>query len=177
MASILSHPAVPLAIGVAAGPAAVPPALTAVACVASILPDGDSIGFWAGVPYDSPLGHRGFTHSLCFALLVALGCASFARRLGAPASTVFAVVLVATASHGVLDALTTGGMGVAFFSPFSNERFFFPWRVIAVSPIGVSSFLSARGLAVLRSELGWIWTPAALIAGLGWAARRLLRAG
>ena len=177
MASILSHPAVPLAIGIAAGPRKVPPALTAVACVASILPDADSIGFWLGVPYDSPLGHRGFTHSLCFAALLALGCARIAPRLGAPAATVFAVVFVSTASHGVLDALTTGGMGVAFLSPFSNARLFLPWRVIAVSPIGVTPFFSARGARVLRSELAWIWAPAALIALAGLALRRLGRAG
>ena len=177
MASALSHPAVPLAIAVAAGSVAVPPALTAVACVASILPDADAVGFWAGVPYDAPLGHRGFTHSLVFALLVALGCSRFASRLAAPASTVFAVVFVATASHGALDALTTGGMGVAFFSPFSNARFFFPWHVIRVSPIGIVPFLSARGLRVLRSELAWIWLPAAVVALSGLALRRLGRAG
>jgi inner membrane protein len=177
MASILSHPAVPLALGIAAGPRAVPPALTAVACVASILPDADSVAFWLGVPYDSPLGHRGFTHSLCFAALLAVGCALFASRLAAPAATVFAVVFVSTASHGVLDALTTGGMGVAFFSPLSNARFFLPWRVIAVSPIGVRPFLSARGARVLRSELVWIWAPGAVVALVGLAVRRLWPAG
>ena len=36
----------------------------------------------------------------------------------------------ATASHGVLDALTTHEMGVAFFSPFSSERYVTPWRPI-----------------------------------------------
>ena len=177
MASILSHPAVPLAIGLAAGPRAVPPALTAVACAASLVPDADAVGFWLGVSYDSPLGHRGFTHSLCFAALVALGCTLFAPRLGAPAATVFAVVFVSTASHGVLDAMTTGGMGVAFFSPVSNARFFLPWRVIVVSPIGVAPFLSARGARVLRSELAWVWAPAAAVALAGVAARRVFRAG
>ena len=177
MASELSHPAVPLVIAVAAGSVAVPPALTAVACAASILPDVDAVGFWAGVPYDAPLGHRGFTHSLFFAMVVALGCSRFASRLGAPASTVLAVVFVATASHGALDALTTGGMGVAFFSPFSNARFFFPWRPIRVSPIGIVPFLSARGTAVLKSELLFIWAPCALLAAFGLAARRLFRAG
>lgn len=177
MASALSHPAVPLAIAVAAGPSAVPPALTAVACAASILPDADAIGFWAGIPYDAPLGHRGFTHSLVFALFVALGCTRLAPRLGAPAATVFAVVFVSVSSHGLLDALTTGGMGVAFFSPFSNARFFLPWRVIVVSPIGVVPFLSEWGIAVLKSEAAWIWTPCALLAGAGYAVRRMLLAG
>ncbi|MGE5414062.1 MAG: metal-dependent hydrolase [Syntrophomonadaceae bacterium] len=177
MASALSHPAVPLAIAVAAGSAAVPPAVTAVACAASILPDADAVGFWAGIPYDAPLGHRGFTHSLFFALLVAIACSFLAPRLSAPASTVFAVVFVATASHGALDALTTGGMGVAFFSPFSNARFFWPWRPIRVSPIGIAPFLSAWGIAVLKSELLWIWTPCAAAAGVGYLARRTLHAG
>ena len=45
--------------------------------------------------------------------------------------------------------------GVAFFAPFNNTRFFFPWRPIEVSPIGLS-FFSTRGMAVLLSELIWI---------------------
>lgn len=31
----------------------------------SVLPDADSIGFHAGVPYGALWGHRGMTHSLC----------------------------------------------------------------------------------------------------------------
>ena len=27
-----------------------------------------------------------------------------------------------------------GGLGVAFFSPFSNARYFLPWRPIRVAP-------------------------------------------
>jgi len=174
--SVLSHPAVPLALSAAAGGRLVPGGVALAACAASVLPDADSLGFWAGVPYDSPLGHRGFTHSFVFAGLVALLAAAFARRLRAPASTVFAVVFVAGASHGILDAMTTGGRGVAFFSPFSNERHFLPWRVIEVSPIGVTSFFTARGAQVFASELAWIWLPAALVALAGVALRRGRRA-
>src|SRR5678815_3579050 len=68
-----------------------------------------------------------------------------------------------TASHGLLDALTNGGRGIGFFAPFSNHRYFFPWRPIQVSPIGVG-FFSPRGLRVLASEAGWIWVPSAIIA-------------
>jgi inner membrane protein len=39
-----------------------------------------------------------------------------------------------TASHGILDAFTNGGLVIALFSPFSNERYFFPWTPIEVSP-------------------------------------------
>jgi len=84
VASVLSHPAVPLAVAVALGPTRVPPALTAVACAASILPDIDALGFMAGIPYGHPLGHRGFTHSIVFALLagaaaVQLGTVNYVR--------------------------------------------------------------------------------------------------
>lgn len=172
MASVLSHPAVPVAVAVAVGSKRVPAALTAAACAASVLPDADAIGYAAGIPYDHLFGHRGFTHSIVFALLVALAGCAFSERLGASRRATFAVLLAAAASHGILDAMTTGGLGVAFFSPFSNTRYFFPWRVIEVSPIGIVSFFSARGLAVLASELQWIWAPAAAVAVLGAAFRR-----
>jgi membrane-bound metal-dependent hydrolase YbcI (DUF457 family) len=113
MASVISHPAVPLALAVALGPSRIPPALTVAACAASILPDIDALGYAAGVPYDHVLGHRGFTHSLFFASVVALLGALFARRLGAAPATTFAVIFVAAASHGLLDSMTTGGLGVA----------------------------------------------------------------
>jgi inner membrane protein len=173
MASVLSHPAVPLAIAVATGRDAVPPRLAILACAASVLPDVDALGYWAGVPYDAPLGHRGFTHSFVFAAVLATCGAALARRLGASRGTAFAVVLLSAASHGGLDALTTGGMGVAFFSPFSNARYFLPWHVIAVSPIGLGRFFSERGLRILRSELLWIWTPCAVFAAAGYGIRRL----
>jgi inner membrane protein len=173
LASLLSHPAVPLAIAAAAGRDAVPRRLALAACAASMVPDADALGYWAGVPYDAPLGHRGFTHSLFFAALMAGAAAAFARRLGASRKIAFGVVLLSGVSHGVLDALTTGGMGVAFLSPFSNERFFLPWRVIQVSPIGIGRFFSERGVRILRSELTWIWLPCAAVAATGIAARRL----
>lgn len=175
MASVLSHPAVPLAIAVGAGRGAVPRRLAILACAASVLPDLDAIGYWAGVPYDSALGHRGFTHSLCFAALTALACAAFAARLGASRAAALGVVFLAAASHGVLDAMTTGGMGVAFLSPFSSARYFLPWRVIVVSPIGVERFFSERGVRILESEIVWIWAPCAALAAAGLLARRARR--
>jgi hypothetical protein len=69
-------------------------------------------------------------------------------------------------SHTLLDAMTSGGLGVAFFSPFSNERYFFPWRPIRVSPIGVD-FFGEAGVAVLRSELIWVWIPCAVLGVAG----------
>ena len=162
-------------MAVALGPTRVPAALTAAACVASALPDIDALGFLAGIPYEHPLGHRGLTHSLVFALLVGAVATLFCRPLQATPLAAFGVVFLATASHGVLDAMTTGGLGVAFLSPFSNERFFFPWRFILVSPIGVAPFFSSWGLRVLASELLWIWLPCAAVAAGGAAIRTIWR--
>lgn len=39
--------------------------------LASVLPDADVLAFSFGIPYEHPLGHRGFTHSILFALLFA----------------------------------------------------------------------------------------------------------
>ena len=175
MASVLSHPAVPLALAVALGSHRVPAALTVAACTASVLPDIDSFGFWAGIPASHLFGHRGFTHSLCFAFLLAAFGSLFARSFGSTPVVAFAVLFVAIASHGALDALTTGGPGVAFFSPFSNQRYFFPWHVLVVSPIGVRAFFSGWGVRILKSELTWVWAPCAVLAAAGMAIRRLFR--
>lgn len=133
----------------------------------SILPDADVAAFALDIPYSHPLGHRGFSHSIAFALLAAL-LASLALRAGRAG---FAFLFLCAASHPLLDAMTSGGgLGVAFFAPFSNERYFLPWRPIAVSPIG-ARFFSARGLRVLGSELVWVWGPCVV----GWVVGRIAR--
>ena len=49
--------------------------------IVAILPDADVIAFSLDIPYSHPLGHRGFSHSLLFALIVSLlvGLAVFRR--------------------------------------------------------------------------------------------------
>ena len=68
-----------------------------------------------------------------------------------------------TASHGVLDALTNGGLGVAFFAPFDGTRYFFAWQPLVVSPISFERFFTSWGGAVLQSELKFIWLPLSLL--------------
>ena len=144
----------------------VPPRAVAAAVLGSILPDADVAAFAFGVPYAHTFGHRGFTHSFLFAVLYAL-LAAFALRT----RRAFPFILLCTISHTLLDALTDGGLGVAFFSPFSNERYFFPWTPIRVSPIGVG-FFSARGWETVRSELVWVWGPCV---GLGLVGKYLAK--
>jgi inner membrane protein len=70
--------------------------------------------------------------------------------------------------------MTDGGLGIAFFAPFDNTRYFFPFRPIEVSPIGLA-FFSGRGLDVIWSELLWVCIPATIIAGTVLFYRKLRR--
>ncbi|HJW76929.1 MAG: hypothetical protein A2V77_04030 [Anaeromyxobacter sp. RBG_16_69_14] len=142
--------------------------LVAAVVVASALPDLDVVAFRFGIPYAAQLGHRGFSHSLAFAALVALLGAGCHRLLRSGRMATFAFLFAATASHGVLDAFTNGGLGVAFFWPFSPTRYFAPIRMIQVALLTAARLLSPRGFVVLASELLWVWLPCA---GLG-AERR-----
>jgi inner membrane protein len=117
----------------------------------ALLPDADVIAFKLGIPYSAPWGHRGATHSLAFAVLVALGALGLARLLRAPPWRTSLLVLLAVGSHGLLDALTDGGLGAALLWPFSNARFFAPVRPLPVAPIGAGMF-SSRGLYVVAVE-------------------------
>src|SRR5439155_17134978 len=75
-------------------------------------------------------------------------------------SLVWTYLFVATASHGLLDALTdSSGLGIPFFWPFDSSRYFFPFTPIAMSPIGAAHFFSERGFSVLQSEFRWVWIP------------------
>jgi inner membrane protein len=140
-----------------------------------MLPDVDALGFRLGVEYGSLFGHRGFTHSILFAgmlAMVAVAPVWNQTRLGGLLQSL-ACVFVATASHGILDAFTDGGMGVAFLAPFDQTRYFFPMTPIQVSPLSVAAFLTQRGVSVLASEIGWVWVPAVLVTvAARWARRR-----
>ena len=60
---------------------------------------------------------------------------------------VWLYLFASMASHGLIDALTNGGLGIAFFAPFSNERFFFSYRPIEVSTLNIRHFLKVRARA------------------------------
>ncbi len=142
----------------------------------AVIPDIDAIGFWMGVPYDSMFGHRGITHSLFFALLLAFTVTWFFYREEKTFSRrwwiLLAVFFVAGASHGFLDAMTTGGRGVAFFAPFNDARYFFAFRPIKVSPISITRFFSERGWEILKSEFVWVWIPSFIVMGIAMVIKR-----
>jgi inner membrane protein len=141
-------------------------ALTALLMLVAVAPDVDVIAWPLGMPYHPLWGHRGITHSLLAALGVAAALAgALHRRLGVRPAALGAVLFAAMASHGALDAFTNGGPGVAFFAPLDATRYFFPWRPVVVSPIGLAIF-GRWGFATITSELLWIWLPLAAVLAL-----------
>lgn len=139
--------------------------LAAIFC--SVLADADVAAFSLGIDYGHFLGHRGFSHSLFFALVLSLAVVfCFFRKVKLFSGRWLALVylfFIVGASHGVLDALTDGGMGIALLSPFDNSRYFFPWRPLPVSPIGLSNWLSRPRLSVLFYEMKYIWLPISMV--------------
>ena len=161
MPTIMSHAVVPIAGALVLGRSRLPVPVIVTGVILAMLPDVDVIGFGFGIDYADSWGHRGASHSLLFAAIAAL----LATALIRPDRYVMAglFLFVSIASHGLLDTLTNGGLGAALLWPWDDARHFAPQTPIAVSPIGVANFLSARGLQVLYSEAVWIWMPLAVM--------------
>ena len=175
MPSVISHAAAAAAISFSLAPENTPGRFWPVAIVAAVLPDADSVSFYFQIPYSSVLGHRGFFHSPLLGLLVSLGLMLLFFHDSVPFSPRWWIYLLLLwlvwTSHGLLDALTNGGRGVAFLFPFTSKRFFFRWTPIPVAPIRIESFFSSWGLSVFKSELLWIWIPGLILVLLSRAIR------
>jgi membrane-bound metal-dependent hydrolase YbcI (DUF457 family)/DNA-nicking Smr family endonuclease len=140
-------------------------ALPWLGAVVAVVPDADVL-MHAFVDYSHPFGHRGALHSLGFYAVLSGGLVvpnAFKGARWLVALTLF----VSLITHSLLDMLTNGGLGISLFWPLSDQRTFFPWRPIPVSPLSVASFFSERGLRILAHELpfalpcfiaAWWWT-------------------
>ncbi len=163
MATILSHAVVAGSLASIASNGVSRGRLAFVLALLAVLPDLDVIGFRLGIPYGHMLGHRGFTHSILFAVLVAgivpvlllRGTRVFSGGWWGLATLAF----LATMSHGVIDAFTDAGLGVGFLIPFDETRYFAPWRPLATSPLSVVAFVNGPALRILANELVWIGFP------------------
>ena len=143
------------------------------------LPDLDYFGMslW-GIPYEHILGHRGFTHSFVFAasislviVLVFFRDSMMQSRLGLLLIAYFTLII---SSHGLLDGLTNGGLGVAYFFPLDNERYFLPFRPIEASPF-IDGFFGKTGLKVMLNEILLVWIPLCCVMILSKTIKRVVR--
>ncbi|MFI5131727.1 MAG: metal-dependent hydrolase [Chitinophagales bacterium] len=95
--------------------------------LAQSIPDVD---FFAGLWLDTSenlLAHRGFTHSILFALLVIPGLSLAADRIHRPHDIMFKKWLLFFSAEVFLHLLLDGfnNYGVGWFEPFSHHRFSF----------------------------------------------------
>jgi inner membrane protein len=175
MPTVLSHGIVAAALGKTFQRDRVPLRFWAAGIACAVVPDLDVIGFRVGIPYGAVLGHRGLSHSLMFALVLGTlaTVAVFPNGLpGMRPTAIWLYLSLAAASHGLIDAFTNGGLGIALLAPFDNTRYFAPWRPIQVSPIGIRPLLSREGIEVLLSEAEWVWLPALMLVIFGRLWRR-----
>lgn len=143
----------------------------------SVMADFDVIAFNLGIPYAHTFGHRGFFHSLFFAVSVSFIFSMMyycnKRKISFSYLRVLLVFILVSALHPLLDMFTSGGLGIGLFIPFNNERLFFPDRPIKVSPIGLHSFFSARGITVLKSEFRIVILPSMALFFSAFLLRRI----
>lgn len=177
MPTFLTHPAVPLAMGLALGRKTAPPALTIAGVAVSVLPDLDILTWYMGIPLSHEYGHRGFSHSILFAVLAALIGARMLKAHKIPWPMAVGFLFISTISHGILDAFTNGGHGIAFYWPWSETRYFAPYRVIQIAPIHLERILPNRILVVLVSEIMWLWFPLLFLGLCSALTRRFVSGG
>ncbi len=140
-------------------------------CILSILcaiaPDADVITFKLGISYSDFLGHRGFFHSIfagiCLGFLVTTVFFRSRRLFSREWWLLSLYFSLITCSHGILDAFTNGGLGIALLAPFDNTRYFFWTTPIEVVSLNPAKFFSAYGVRILSSEILLIWLPAAAL--------------
>jgi inner membrane protein len=138
MASLVSHAIAALGVGAFFYRPEIPKRVWIVGAACAVIPDIDVVGFRFGIRYGDLWGHRGFTHAFVFAVVLACAVVLLGFRRAPPTLSRLSMgtyFFLATASHGLLDAMTDGGLGVAFFAPFDNRRYFLPLKCYFKSPV------------------------------------------
>jgi inner membrane protein len=141
--------------------------------LAAILPIVPDLDVFSSSAYGTWLGHRGFTHSLIFALAVGMIVSAAAFRYFQVRWWTLAVLFfLMIASHGLLDALTRGGENIPIFWPLGGR--YGNWGLIPVSDIALE-LPDPRYSRAIRGELLWVCLPTGLLVGLVMAYRRWKR--
>lgn len=179
MASIFGHALAAYTIGKVSNIQLNPVKLSLLLIFCAVIPDADVIMFNFGYAYEHPLGHRGFSHSILFAFMLAFVVRAIfytkVKYFSKTGIVLFFIFFIATLSHSFLDACTNGGRGVGFFIPFENSRYFFPWRPILVSPLGAGKFFSKWGWRVVQNEAFYIALPAISMLVLNFVIRKVIK--
>jgi inner membrane protein len=125
--------------------------LVAAACAA--LPDIDYVGW--------PFPHRSITHSIVFAVGVAVAAAFVLFRSPEwkqDRARIAVALGLAALSHSVLDGLSSYSFGIEYFAPFSSQRFRLAWTPLGNAQGHLASQLLQEFIVVLLPALvlGWL---------------------
>ena len=159
MPSTLTHAIPVIAVGLGLGKDYISKRMIATGAIIANIPDLDLIPpRLYGVPFDSIYGHRGYSHSLLFALILATVTSLFFIKSGYKKAFLF--LAFCTLSHGILDSFTEGGLGVTFFWPIINHRYYaFVQPIMNINVSFHSLYATKNGLPILISEFIWVWIP------------------
>src|SRR5258708_7825416 len=121
MPTVITHGVAAAAVCTAFPNQAVPPRVMLLGVVCSMAPDIDVVGVNFGLPSGVLFDHRGIPHSIIFAIVLAsLAFLAVRSTLTPPTkrNLAWTYLFLATASHGILDAMTDrNGLGILFFWP------------------------------------------------------------
>lgn len=178
MPSIFAHALAGAALGTAFSPPNAPRRFWIAGALCAALPDIDAVGRpFGNLALETAFGgHRGLTHSVAFAIVVGAAVAWGAfreSRWKGMRARLWAYFALAIASHGVLDAFSSIGRGVAFFAPFSWTHFAFVWRPLG--DVGPGPRGPERLPAMLGNELFWVGLPALIFVAIALLVRRAAR--
>ena len=146
-----------------------PRRLAVAAAIVAIAPDLDIVGRAFAVPHYALLGHRGISHSLSVAALLALLALPLLPRNWPRWSTLF--LFAAAASHGLADMFTHGSKGIMLWWPLGDARYGWQLQPIEASGVLARSITSGSLPHILIAEAVWLLGPALIVALI---ARRLL---
>jgi inner membrane protein len=135
----------------------------ALSLVCALIPDLDWFMSFFPISTRHFLNHRGVTHSLVAAVLIAIGAVILGFSRKERSKPIWICMLACAFSHCLLDACTLGGVGVALFTPVTAVRFVCDFQPIRVGPIPLNWHLFQPFLAGLWTELLWIGLPSVVM--------------
>ncbi len=159
MPTNVTHAIPGIAVGLGIGRQLISSKAIALGAIIASIPDLDMLGTrFLGIPWDSIYGHRGYTHSISFAVLIAAAFTLLFYRDSF--KKYFLFLLFCTLSHPLLDSMNNGGLGVAFFWPFTDTRYHaFVHPIMSVNVSFRGLYLTTDGFPVFLSEMIWVWLP------------------
>jgi inner membrane protein len=175
----ITHMVAGIAVATTVRPHPTPRRFWLLAAFCAAIPDIDIIWSPYGISTDDMWGHRGITHSIPVAIVIA----GLAARVGFAGTQwrgfrlrFWLAFALAGVSHGLLDSLTQFAGWVALFAPFTAQRFYIPFQV--VSWYGPPFRTDSVGALVrmMGAEVVDIWLPSLVIFATALAWQRRSRA-